>query len=311
MQESSLLPRSSPRRSPRPRGGELRRARTAHGRLVRHRRGGRHRCGRLHDRARVRLRTRSAPLRASRPAAPGRRRRRCPATPRAWPAPSSTPPATARSGSPGASTSRAATARHRRRHARSRRDAERADRDRRRRRRRRAPPGAGDRPRRRRAAGLQHGHQRGPPQHARRDRHHLPQARRSFAPPTIVDSTPSSAPAVAIGARRHGRRSRGRTTGGSTWSRWAPDGQIGKVKRFASPDGVVGLVAAAGERGAATLAWVDHRAGAGTVTQPAQPLLRPRARPDRGARLRGHPHGRLDQRLRARRQPSPPTRTAA
>ena len=43
------------------------------------------------------------------------------------------------------------------------------------------------------------------------------------------------------------------------------DGQIGKVKRFASPEGVAGLVAAAGERGAATLAWVNHRAG-GTVS---------------------------------------------
>ena len=73
----------------------------------------------------------------------------------------------------------------------------------------------------------------------------------SFAPPTIVDSTPSSAPAVAIG--RDG-------TGVVAWTHdrrlyvvsVSADGQIGKVKRIASPDGVVGLVAAAGEGGAAT-----------------------------------------------------------
>jgi hypothetical protein len=36
------------------------------------------------------------------------------------------------------------------------------------------------------------------------------------------------------------------------------DGTIGKIKRIAAPDGVVSLVAAAGEDGAATLAWIGH-----------------------------------------------------
>jgi hypothetical protein len=89
----------------------------------------------------------------------------------------------------------------------------------------------------------------------------------SFAAPTVVDATPSSAPAVAIGrdgtgvvAWTHDRRVYAVSVGA--------DGHIGKVKRFASPDGVVGLVAAAGEGGAATLAWVGHRAGAGTLRSP-------------------------------------------
>jgi hypothetical protein len=89
----------------------------------------------------------------------------------------------------------------------------------------------------------------------------------SFAPPTVVDATPSSPPAVAIGrdgtgvvAWTHDRRVYVVSVGA--------DGQIGKVKRLASVDGVVGLVAAAGEGGAATLAWVGHRAGAGTLRSP-------------------------------------------
>jgi hypothetical protein len=89
----------------------------------------------------------------------------------------------------------------------------------------------------------------------------------SFSTPTIVDATPSSAPAVAMGrdgtgvvAWTHDRRVYVVSVGA--------DGQIGKVKRIASPDGVVGLVAAAGERGAASLAWVNHRSGAGTQGSP-------------------------------------------
>jgi hypothetical protein len=86
----------------------------------------------------------------------------------------------------------------------------------------------------------------------------------SFSEPTVVDSTPSSPPAVAIA---------GDGTGVVAWTHDRrvyvvsvdAKGRIGKVKRFASPNGVVGLVAAAGENGAATLAWVNHRAGAGTV----------------------------------------------
>jgi hypothetical protein len=88
----------------------------------------------------------------------------------------------------------------------------------------------------------------------------------SFAAPTVVDSKPSSAPAVAIGrdgtgvvAWTHDRRLYVVSVGA--------DGQIGKVKRIASPDGVVGLVAAAGEGGAATLAWTNHHAG-GTPRRP-------------------------------------------
>lgn len=89
----------------------------------------------------------------------------------------------------------------------------------------------------------------------------------SFAAPAIVDSIPSSAPAVAIGSDG---------TGVVAWTHdrrvyvvsVSAAGEIGKVKRFASPDGVAGLVAAAGEGGAATLAWVGHRAGAGTVRSP-------------------------------------------
>jgi hypothetical protein len=88
----------------------------------------------------------------------------------------------------------------------------------------------------------------------------------SFASPTVVDSTPSSPPAVAIGrdgagvvAWTHNRRLYVVSV--------SADGQIGKVKRIASPEGVVGLVAAAGEGGAATLAWVNHRAG-GTARSP-------------------------------------------
>ena len=87
-------------------------------------------------------------------------------------------------------------------------------------------------------------------------------ARGSFSEPQIVDPTPSSAPAVAIG--RDG-------TGVVAWSHSrrvyvvsvAADGTIGMVKRIASPDGVKSLVAAAGEGGAATVAWVNHRAGTG------------------------------------------------
>jgi hypothetical protein len=88
----------------------------------------------------------------------------------------------------------------------------------------------------------------------------------SFASPTVVDSAPSSPPAVAIG--RDG-------TGVVAWTHdrrlyvvsVSADGEIGKVKRIASPDGVVSLVAAAGEGGAATVAWVNHRPG-GTARSP-------------------------------------------
>jgi hypothetical protein len=94
----------------------------------------------------------------------------------------------------------------------------------------------------------------------------------SFAPPAIVDSTPSSAPAVAMASDG---------TGVVAWTHdrrvyvvsVSAAGEIGKVKRFASPDGVVGLVAAAGEGGAATLAWVGHRPGAGTVRSPRSRYL--------------------------------------
>jgi hypothetical protein len=89
----------------------------------------------------------------------------------------------------------------------------------------------------------------------------------SFAAPTVVDATPSSPPAVAMGrdgagvvAWTHDRRLYVVSVDA--------DGQLGRVKRIASPDGVVGLVAAAGEDGAATLAWVNHRAASGTLRSP-------------------------------------------
>jgi len=88
----------------------------------------------------------------------------------------------------------------------------------------------------------------------------------SFSAPTVVDRTPSSAPTVALArdgtgvvAWTHDRRVYAVSVDAGA--------NIGKVKRIASPDGVVGLVAAAGEDGAATLAWVDHRAG-GTASSP-------------------------------------------
>jgi len=80
----------------------------------------------------------------------------------------------------------------------------------------------------------------------------------AFSDPQIVDAKPSSPPAVAIGrdgtgivAWTHDRRVYAVSVGA--------DGTIGKIKRIAAPDGVVSLVAAAGEDGAATLAWIGHR----------------------------------------------------
>ena len=88
----------------------------------------------------------------------------------------------------------------------------------------------------------------------------------------IVDSTPSTAPAVAMASDG---------TGVVAWTHdrrvyvvsVSAAGEIGKVKRFVSPDGVAGLVAAAGDGGAATLAWVGRRAGAGTVRSPRSRYL--------------------------------------
>ena len=159
---------------------------------------------------------------SARPAAPGRRRRRCPATPRAWRAPSSTPPATARWGSRGAST-RPDTTPDRRRHARSRWDARPADRDRRRRRRGRAPPGAGDRPAGRRAARLQHGHQASTSASRRiaiayRTAGRLVRAADDRRPDAVEHARGRA------GRRRHRRRRVGARPPGSTWSRSAPTG---------------------------------------------------------------------------------------
>jgi hypothetical protein len=80
----------------------------------------------------------------------------------------------------------------------------------------------------------------------------------AFSDPEVLDARPSSPPAVAIG--RDG-------TGIVAWTHdrrvyavsVSADGTIGKIKRIAAPDGVVSLVAAAGEDGAATLAWIGHR----------------------------------------------------
>ncbi len=80
----------------------------------------------------------------------------------------------------------------------------------------------------------------------------------SFSTPTVLDRAVSSPPAVALGsdgsgivAWTHDRRVYVVSV--------APDGSIGKVKSFASPTGVRSLVAAAGARGAATVAWTSHR----------------------------------------------------
>jgi hypothetical protein len=80
----------------------------------------------------------------------------------------------------------------------------------------------------------------------------------SFSAPTVVDRTPSSPPAVALG--RDG-------TGIVAWTHDRriyvvsvdADGDLGKVDAFASPAGVAGLVAAAGSDGAASVAWTNHR----------------------------------------------------
>ena len=115
--------------------------------------------------------------------------------------------------------------------------------------------GRADRDRRRRRRGVRHpalaidppgdallaynsGHQPGPPQHARRDRHRPPQRGGSFSPPTIVDRD-----ALERARRRASARD---GTGVVAWTHGrrvyvvsvAPTGSIGKVKRFASPDGV-------------------------------------------------------------------------
>jgi hypothetical protein len=84
------------------------------------------------------------------------------------------------------------------------------------------------------------------------------ESRGSFSMPTVVDPKPSSAPAVAIG--RDG-------TGIVTWTHdrrvyavsVGADGEIGKAKAIASANSAVGLVPAAGEDGAATLAWISRR----------------------------------------------------
>jgi hypothetical protein len=81
----------------------------------------------------------------------------------------------------------------------------------------------------------------------------------AFSRPTVVDRAVSSAPAVAL------------APDGTGIVAWAHDrgvyavsidagGRIGKVKRIASPGSVASLVAAAGEDGAATVAWIGHHA---------------------------------------------------
>jgi hypothetical protein len=80
-----------------------------------------------------------------------------------------------------------------------------------------------------------------------------------FSEPTIVDRAVSSAPAVALApdgtgivAWSHNRRVYAVSVD--------PDGRTGKVKRIAAPGSVASLVAAAGEGGAATVAWIGHHA---------------------------------------------------
>jgi hypothetical protein len=80
----------------------------------------------------------------------------------------------------------------------------------------------------------------------------------SFSAPTVVDRTPSSPPAVALGpdgtgivAWTHDRRIHVVSVDA--------EGALGKVEAIASPEGVAGLVAAAGSDGAASVAWTNHR----------------------------------------------------
>ena len=90
----------------------------------------------------------------------------------------------------------------------------------------------------------------------------------------------SSAPAVAMGATARGS-SPGRTTAGVYAVSVSADGVIGKVKRIASPDWVVGLVAAAG-RGRGGHAGVGRPPRGRQGRVPAHPLLRPRPQPRAG-----------------------------
>jgi hypothetical protein len=88
-----------------------------------------------------------------------------------------------------------------------------------------------------------------------------------FSEPTVVDRAISSVPAVALGADGTGIVAWAHDRGVYAVSVDA-DGRIGKVRRIASPDGVASLVAAAGEDGAATLAWISrHAVGKGRTAR--------------------------------------------
>ena len=273
MQEPSLLPSLVAAALAPPGAGELRRARAAHGRLVRHRRGRRHRCGGRHDRA-------GGPATDSGPRLFER------ASGGAWSA--ATPLPGDPEGMAGPVVDAAGNGalgiawrvdtprqlhRHRRRHARARRDARRADRDRRRRRRRRAPPGAGDRSAGDALLAYNTATTAGPPQPARRDRHHLPQGRRvRYAGDRRLDAprarrpSPWASDGTGVVAWTHDRRVYVVSVSAGRRDR---EGQAVRL-----PDGVAGLVAAArrGRGGHAGVGRPSRRRRHGP--QPAQPLLR-------------------------------------
>jgi hypothetical protein len=81
----------------------------------------------------------------------------------------------------------------------------------------------------------------------------------TFAEPIVVDDTASLAPVVALAPDGSGLVAwarRGRIYGVSV-----ADGQIGRVKRLATPNGVGSLSVTAAPRGEATVAWIDRRNG--------------------------------------------------
>jgi hypothetical protein len=82
--------------------------------------------------------------------------------------------------------------------------------------------------------------------------------RGSFSRPVVVDREQSGAPRVALAPDGTGIVAWSRTTHIYAASVRA-DGTVGKVKAYRSPSAINGLVAAAGDGGAATIAWATRR----------------------------------------------------
>jgi hypothetical protein len=123
----------------------------------------------------------------------------------------------------------------------------------------------------------------------------------SFAEPTILDDTPSSAPAVALApdgtgivAWAHNRR---------VYAVSVADGQLGKVKEVAASRGLRNVYAAAGPGGQATIAWVGWR------DRTRRYEIRALRRPAGGAFTTTRSSQAPDRSCAS--SPSPPTRPAA